>query len=125
MIEDTYPLGGYQGQPTQMAANLYEQNKTPAARYEAMRAEFPRLIADAFGRDRAGGVRAENTFASGITTNFLITGAITKLGPQLAALKAFSRDNSVDPFKPLATGVQKFRSEEHTSELQSLRHLVC
>src|ERR1022692_4216688 len=110
MIEDTYPLGGYQGQPTQMVANLYDQNKTPAARYEAMRAEFPRLIADAFARDRKMNVRAENTFASGITTNFLITGAITQLGPQVAALRAFSRDNSVDPYKPLATGVQKFNT---------------
>src|ERR1035441_10936064 len=29
------------------------------------------------------------------------------------------------PCKPLVMAISPFRSEEHTSELQSLRHLVC
>jgi hypothetical protein len=93
-----------------MVVNLFKANTTPLARYEALKAEFPAIITDAFARDRKMNVRAENTFASGITTNFLIVGAITQLGPQVAALRAFSRDNSVDPYKPLATGVQKFNT---------------
>ena len=93
-----------------MVVNMYKESKTPAARYEAFKNDFGRILNDAFSRDRKLGVRNENTFAAGITTNFLIVGAITKLGPQVAALKAFSRDNSVDPYKPLATGVQKFNT---------------
>jgi hypothetical protein len=108
MIEtDTPTLNGYQGRPTDMAANLFRANATPAARYEALKAEFPRLIDDAMRRDRVD-VRNENNFAAGITTNFLIAGAITKLGPQIAALKAFCRDATVDPYKPLSAGVMKF-----------------
>jgi ATP-dependent protease ClpP protease subunit len=103
-------LAGYQGRPTEMIVNLFKANTTPAARYEALKAEYPAIVNDAFARDRKMNVRAENTFAAGITTNFLIIGAITQLGPQVAALRAFSRDNSVDPFKPLATGVQKFNT---------------
>jgi ATP-dependent protease ClpP protease subunit len=103
-------LDGYQGRATEMVVNLWKEHKTPAARYEALKQDYHRIVADAFGRDRKAGVRNENTFAAGITTNFLIVGAITKLGPQVAALRAFSRDNSVDPFKPLATGVQKFNT---------------
>src|ERR1035441_4890340 len=103
-------LAGYQGRPTEMIVNLFKANTTPLARYEALKAEFPAIVNDAFARDRKMNVRAENTFASGITTNFLIVGAIPQLGPQVAALRAFSRDNSVDPYKPLATGVQKFNT---------------
>ena len=99
----------YQGTPTDMVANLFRAHATPAARYEALRDQWPALISDAFRRDR-GGVRNENNFAAGITTNFLIQGAITKLGPQVAALRAFCRDSSVDPYKPLAIGVLKFNT---------------
>ena len=107
---DTPILAGYQGRPTDLVANLFKACPTPAARYDAFRDEFPILVADAMRRDRAFDVRNENSFAAGITTNFLILGAITKLGPQLAPLKAFSRDNSVDPYKPLASGVLKFNT---------------
>ena len=59
---------------------------------------------------RRSDIRAENNFAAGITTNFLIAGAITKLGPRCTALKAFSRSNDVDPEKPLASGILKFNT---------------
>ena len=100
---------GFQGSPCASAENLWRQNKTPEARYAALKQEFPRILADATRRDR-GAVMNSNTFAGAITTNFLIQGAITQLGPQVAPLKAFSRDNSVDPYKPLAVGVQKFNT---------------
>ena len=108
MIETETPiLDGYQGRPTDAVANLFKENKTAAARYEAFKNYFPHLITDAMRRDRVD-VRAENNFAAGITTNFLIMGAIIKLGPQVAALKAFCRDSQVDPYKPLSAGVRKF-----------------
>lgn len=103
-------LNGYQGRPTQLVANMWTENKTPEARYNAFKSEFPRMLQDGIARDNRNGrpVYNTNTFSATITTNFLIQGAITKLGPQVAMLKAFTKDNSVDPYKPLATGVQKF-----------------
>lgn len=105
-------LAGYQGQPTEMVANLFKENTTTPKRYTALRDNWDRIFADACNRDRRLGrdIRAENNFAAAITTNFLIMGAITKLGPRCTALKAFSRDNSVDPYKPLAQGIQKFNT---------------
>jgi hypothetical protein len=85
-------------------------NSTPAKIYNAYRENYETLMGDC-GRS---GVRAENNFAAGITTNFLIAGAITKLGPRCTALKAFARSNDVDPFKPLASGVLKFNSTAQT-----------
>src|ERR1039458_515948 len=41
-----------------------------------------------------------------------------------AAVKA-GREQDMDAKTLLATRTQEWRSEEHTSELQSLRHLVC
>ena len=105
-------LAGFQGSPTEMVVNLFKDNPTPAKRYDALRDNWDRLFADATNRDRKLGrdIRAENNFAGAITTNFLIMGAITKLGPRCTALKAFSRDNTVDPYKPLASGIQKFNT---------------
>src|SRR5436853_6907991 len=37
----------------------------------------------------------------------------------------FSRGSGATPMKSGILGYRKRRSEEHTSELQSLRHLVC
>lgn len=101
-------LAGYEGRPSQMVANLFKEHKTPEARYQAMKENFVTLSAD--DNRRKGQVKAENTFSATITTNFLILGCTTKLGPKIASLKAFSKDNSTDPFKPLAVGVQKFNS---------------
>jgi hypothetical protein len=91
---------------TTREGNLLAANSSPAKIYDAYREDYQNLLADC-GRS---GVRAENNFAAGITTNFLIAGAITKLGPRCTALKAFSRDNTVDPYKPLASGIQKFNT---------------
>jgi hypothetical protein len=92
---------------TTREGNLLAANHTPEKKYAAYRENFDSLMADCrIGRD----IRAENNFAAGITTNFLIMGAITKLGPRCTALKAFARSNDVDPQKPLATGVLKFNT---------------
>jgi hypothetical protein len=95
-----------QGQVPERMGNIFSEHRNdPNKIYSAIRDSWSDLRADC-RRD----LRAENNLAAGITTNFLVVGAITKLGPQVAALKAFSRDNSVDPYKPLATGVQKFNT---------------
>jgi hypothetical protein len=91
---------------TDRERNLLAANLTPEKIYAAYRENFQTLMADC-GRS---GIRAENNFAAGITTNFLIAGAITKLGPRCTALKAFARSNDVDPQKPLAAGVLKFNT---------------
>jgi hypothetical protein len=101
---------GFQGTPTASAENLWAQHKTPQARFEALKAEFPRIYAEATRRDRGQVMNAGNSFAAAITTNFLIVGAITQLGPQVAMFKAFSRDNTVDPYKPLAVGIRKYNT---------------
>lgn len=108
---ETQTVNGFHGRPTEKAANLFKQNTTPEARWNALKQEWPTLLKDAAAQDaRRGTVLAANSFAAGITTNFLIQGAITQLGPQIAPLAAFSRDNTIDPYKPLATGVLKFNT---------------
>jgi hypothetical protein len=91
---------------TTREGNLLAANSSPAKIYDAYREDYQNLLADCQRSD----IRAENNFAGAITTNFLIMGAITKLGPRCTALKAFSRDNTVDPYKPLAAGVLKFNT---------------
>ena len=104
-------LAGYGERPTPMVENIFKNHSTPAARFEAMKAEFPRIMAEAFKKDGVKpGVFNANTYSATLTTSFLIMGATTKLSPKFAALKAFSRDVSTDPYKPLATGVMKFTS---------------
>lgn len=93
--------------------NIYKAHTEPNARYAALRDEWPRAIADSISRDRkkfGDGVQAANTFSATITTNFLMAGVIVKLGPKLAALNVFTRDNQQDPYKPLAAGIQKFNT---------------
>jgi hypothetical protein len=91
---------------TERERNLLAANSSPDKIFASYRENYQNLMADC----RRSDIRAENTFAAGITTNFLIAGAITKLGSRCTALKAFSRDNSVDPQKPLASGVMKFNT---------------
>lgn len=79
-----------------------------AKRYNEMKAQFGRLLAAAYRRDN--GVLGENTFSGTVTTNFLIMAVIQKLTNRFAAANLFTRDNSQDPFKPLAVGVQKFNT---------------
>ena len=89
-----------QGDCPQLLHNIFDTHRGDSAKiYAAMQSEWTGL---------RGTVRAENTFSAGITTNFLIQAAVTKLGPKCCALKAFSRSADVDPMKPLAAGVIKF-----------------
>jgi len=97
---------GWQGKVTEKVANLLAEHKTPAAKFAALQSDYNYLRADALRKD--GGVMAANTYSATLTTNFLILGATTKLSPKFAAVKAFARDVSVDPYKPLASGVMKF-----------------
>src|SRR5208282_649691 len=46
---------------------------------------------------------------------FLILGATTVASSKFAALKMFSRDVTVDPYKPLATGVMKYVTTPQTA----------
>lgn len=82
---------------------------TATARFEAMKAEWPRLLKAAFRKDN-GNVMAANTFSATVTTNFLIAGAIQKLSGRFAAANLFARDAEQDPFKPLAVGIRKFNT---------------
>lgn len=89
---------------------------TAEARYNFMKDEWNSLMASAMRKDDAWTKRtgampvASNTYSSSLVTNYLIMGAVTRLSPQFAPLAAFSRDNSVDPIKPLATGQMKFNT---------------
>jgi len=95
------------GQVPERLQNLFAENRgNPGKIFAEMRDNWEALRADC----RRGDIRAENNFAAGIATNFLIMGAVTKLGPRCTALKAFSRSNDIDPLKPLATGVLKFNT---------------
>jgi len=100
--------------------NIFAAHKEPAgatsaqrvatanARYEALKAEFPRILQAAFRKDN--GVQAGNTFSATVTTNFLIQGVIVKLYNRFAAAKLFTRDAEQDPYKPLAAGIRKFNT---------------
>jgi hypothetical protein len=84
------------------------REKDPEQRYTYLRANWEELRTEAMARESRGGVRAENSFSSALTTQFLIDGAVTKLQNRFAALKCFTRDFSTDSYKPRATGEIKF-----------------
>lgn len=90
-------------------ATREQQIATATARYNAMKAEFPQLLAKAFAKDR-GSVQAGNTFSGTITTNFLIMGVIVKLYNRFAPATLFTMDSEQDPYKPLAAGIRKFNT---------------
>jgi hypothetical protein len=99
------------GNPTQKVQNLYTQHRgNPQKLYAAMKDDWHLLYTDAVAKDRTAGVRNENSFSSSLTTNFLILGATTIASQKFASVKMFSRDTSVDPYKPLATGQMKFNT---------------
>jgi ATP-dependent Clp protease, protease subunit len=99
---------GLQGRPTEKLRNLFAKHNGDKAKiFAEFRDNFSYLAADAQRMDR---VKNENTFSATITTNFLILGATTKLSPKFASVNLFARDASVDPYKPLASGVMKFNS---------------
>ena len=110
-------LAGWGEKPTPMIENIFKNVSgngvldTQQKRYNEIRANFPAILAEAARKDGVRpGVFGANTYSSTLTTSFLILGATTKLSPKFAAIKAFSRDVSTDPYKPLATGVMKFTS---------------
>src|ERR1035438_3309551 len=77
----------------------------------------------ALAQDGNAGINSANTlvrgyFDTGITLLYAI-GAVVGL---VGAVKVFNKWNSGDQD---TSKVAAARSEEHTSELQSLRHLVC
>lgn len=85
------------------------QHKTPQARFSAMSASFPRIWDECSRRDaHRGNTWNSNSYSATLVTTFLADGFITKLQNRWAALKAFSRDFSTDPYKPLASGAIKF-----------------
>jgi len=103
-------LGAIFANTKSIPAKSNDSEKAPLqaiARYEALKAEFPRLLKAAFARDR-GQVHAGNTFSGTITTNFLILGVIVKLYNRFAAANLFTLDAEQDPYKPLAPGIRKF-----------------
>src|SRR5262245_53710117 len=62
--------------------------------------------------------------------HYLAGCAYLRLGQAEEALKSFQQSHRIDPAVTalnfqLALAHERLRSEEHTSELQSLRHLVC
>ena len=75
--------------------------------YNALKENMGTLRQDAFRKDA---VQNANTISSSLTTNFLILGATTQASPKFASVKMFSRDTSVDPYKPLATGQMKYNT---------------
>lgn len=99
---------GLQGRPTEKLRNLFAKHNGDKTKiFSEFRDNFSHLAADALRQDR---VKNENTFSATITTNFLILGATTQLSPKFAAANMFARDASVDPYKPLASGVMKFNT---------------
>jgi hypothetical protein len=101
----------FQGATTEKLRNLAAAHNHDRAKvYAAMKQDLHLLQADAQQQDQRSGARNENSFSSSLTTNFLILGATTVASPKFAPIKAFSRDTSVDPYKPLATGQMKFNT---------------
>jgi ATP-dependent Clp protease, protease subunit len=97
-----------QGRVSDMMVNVVKDAGNDRRKtYQAIKANLPALRQDAERRDR---VRNENTISSSLTTNFLILGATTQASPKFASVKMFSRDTSVDPYKPLATGQMKYNT---------------
>jgi len=87
----------------------------PHKRFAALQRDWSGLMADAIKRDEAemkrqGGREpvAANSFSTGLTTDFLLDVATTRLTNRFAALKALSRDFSEDRYKPFATAQGKF-----------------
>ena len=90
-------------------ANIRSQHTTAAARFSAIRDNYDALFADATERDARCSVRNDgNSYSATLVTAFLTEGAITTLQNRWAPLLAFTRDFSVDPFKPLASGEVKY-----------------
>jgi hypothetical protein len=88
---------------------LDEHHGNEKKSFDEMRDNWSSLLAMSKKRDA---VLNENSFSAGLTTTFLIYGAVTQAWPQCAAIPMFSRAVSPDPTKPLATGEQIFNVTE-------------
>jgi hypothetical protein len=106
--------------PNQMhlpaAHALRERCKTPQARRDALLRNWNGLIAQCMLEDKRRGiteperseVQAANSYTSGLITDYLQMEAVTVLQNTWAALRAFTRDFTVDPYKPLSTSQIRF-----------------
>src|SRR2546425_4630217 len=52
-------------------------------------------------------------------------GLLQKIGVEAGAIKSGAKKDIGSPFRPMSEDERAIRSEEHTSELQSLAYLVC
>jgi hypothetical protein len=104
---------------SQKLRNVFSRHDGDNAKiYSEVKRNYNELLADARIADGLNadgshrpGVRNENTFVSTFTTSFLILGATTQASPKFASVKMFSRDTSVDPYKPLASGIFKYNTQ--------------
>jgi hypothetical protein len=117
-------LAGWGAKPTHTVENIFKAHSTPTARYAALKENYSQVMAEARAKDTAAGINpnvmAANSFSATVTTNFLVMGPTIQIGPKFAPIRAFTRDVSVDPYKPLATGVMKFTtSVQDGSDVQT------
>lgn len=104
-------LAGWGEKPTNTIENIFKEQSNAAKRFDLVKANWNKIQTEAARKDGSKpGVMMANSYSATLTTNFLILGATTKLSPKFAAIRAFSRDVSTDPYKPLASGVMKFTS---------------
>ena len=91
--------------------------KSPVARFAGLKKDWESMIHDALAQDSAKNAHLirqgiqplnSNTYSSTLVTSFLTDGSTTVLQPKLAPFRAFSRDFSTDPYKPLAAAQHKF-----------------
>lgn len=114
-VSDNPKMRGWGAKPTPKIENIFKQHEGNKEKiYAEVRDNYDLIMTEAQRKDVASGVRPgvmmANTYSATLTTNFLILGAVTKLSPRFAPIKLFARDNSVDPYKPRASGVMKFTS---------------
>lgn len=117
-------LAGWGEKPTNTIENIYKAHSTPQARYAAIKENYAQAMAEARAKDAQAGIKpgvvAANSYSATFTTNFLVMGPTIQVGPKFAPIRAFARDVSVDPYKPLATGVMKFTtSAQDGSDVQT------
>jgi ATP-dependent protease ClpP protease subunit len=103
-------LTGLSGPRSEMLINIHKEMKTPAARHQAIKANYTALLRQALAKDGKSGRRdvfGANTYSGTLVTNFLMDGSITDLTNIWAPFNAFTIARDVDPYKPLAVGQLK------------------
>jgi ATP-dependent Clp protease, protease subunit len=133
---DALPVATPGGEPIGRMAEVVNEGEldrisklpTSVERYAALKKDWDNIIVDCLSRDQRGmkprflnryvGRAVDgyslpqnaNTFSGTITTAFLLDGAVTILQNRWAPLMCFTREFSQDPYKPKATGIQKYVS---------------